>query len=99
MVCGWRHLPERPETGMAEIDLVQLVRTALLEGGLVLVPALVVGFGVALVVGLIQSATGIHEPVVGMVPRLAVMLMVLFLTGGWMLDRFVDLFQTSVLSP
>ena len=84
---------------MAEIDLVQLVRTALLEGGLVLVPALVVGFGVALVVGLLQSATGIHEPLVGMVPRLAVMLMVLFLTGGWMLDRFVDLFQTSVLSP
>ena len=99
MVCGWRRRPERPETGMAEIDLVQLVRTALLEGGLVLVPALVVGFGVALVVGLLQSATGIHERLVGMVPRLAVMLMVLFLTGGWMLDRFVDLFQTSVLSP
>ncbi len=99
MVCGWRRLPERPGIGMAEVDLVQLVRTALLEGGLVLIPALVVGFGVALVVGLLQSATGIHEPLVGMVPRLAVMLMVLFLTGGWMLDRFVDLFQTSVLSP
>jgi len=84
---------------MAEVDLVQLVRAALLEGGLVLVPALLVGFAVALVVGLIQSATGIHEPLVGMVPRLTVMLMVLFLTGGWMLDRFVYLFQASVLSP
>lgn len=84
---------------MAGIDLVQCVRAALLEGGLVLTPVLATGFGVALVIGLLQSATSIHEPLVGMVPRLVVIMLMLLLTGGWMLERFVTLFQGSVLGP
>lgn len=84
---------------MAGIDLVQVVRMALLEGGLVLAPALAAGFAVALVVGLLQAATGIHEPLVGMLPRLAAILVMLLLAGGWMLERFVELFRTSVLGP
>ena len=84
---------------MAGIDLVQVVRMALLEGGLVLAPALAAGFAVALVVGLLQVATGIHEPLVGMLPRLVAILVMLLLTGGWMLERFVELFRTSVLGP
>ena len=87
------------KVSMASIDLVQFVRTALLEGGLVLTPVLAAGLGVALVIGLLQSATGIHEPVVGMVPRLVVILVMVLLTGGWMLERFVTLFQGSVLGP
>jgi len=51
------------------------------------------------VVGVLQSATGIHEPLIGMVPRLVVMVAVIFMTGGWMIERFVSLFQASVLSP
>jgi flagellar biosynthetic protein FliQ len=54
---------------------------------------------VALVIGLLQSATGIHEPLVGMVPRLVVIMVMVLLTGGWMLERFVTLFQGSVLGP
>lgn len=84
---------------MSEIDLIHLVRVALVEGGIVLLPALLASFGVALVVGLLQSATGIHEPLVGMVPRLAVILTALFLSGGWMVERFVDLFHSSLLMP
>ena len=57
------------------------------------------GLSVALVVGVLQSATGIHEPLIGMVPRLVVMVAVIFMTGGWMIERFVSLFQASVLSP
>lgn len=84
---------------MPDIDLIHLVRSSLIEGGIVLLPALLAGFCVALVVGLLQSATGIHEPLVGMVPRMAVMLMVIFFAGGWMVDRFVGLFQASLLMP
>ena len=84
---------------MADFDLVPLVRSSLLEGGLLLAPALLAGLLVALVVGVLQSATGIHEPLIGMVPRLIVMVAVMFLTGGWMIDRFVSLFQASILSP
>ena len=46
---------------MASFDLVSLVRHALVEGGLLLAPALLAGLSVALVVGVLQSATGIHE--------------------------------------
>tara|TARA_Y100000385_G_scaffold191003_1_gene197484 strand:- start:538 stop:792 length:255 start_codon:yes stop_codon:yes gene_type:complete len=84
---------------MASFDLVSLVRHSLMEGGLLLAPALLAGLSVALVVGVLQSATGIHEPLIGMVPRLAVMVAVMFITGGWMIERFVSLFQASVLSP
>jgi len=84
---------------VASIDLVQFVRTTLLEGGVVLAPVLAAGFAVALVIGLLQSATGVHEPLVGMVPRLVVIMVMLLLTGGWMLERFVTLFQGSVLGP
>ncbi len=84
---------------MASFDLVSLVRSSLIEGGLLLAPALLAGLSVALVVGVLQSATGIHEPLIGMVPRLVVMVAVIFITGGWMIERFVSLFQASVLLP
>ncbi len=84
---------------MASFDLVSLVRHALVEGGLLLAPALLAGLSVALVVGVLQSATGINEPLIGMVPRIVVIVAVVFVTGGWMVERFVSLFQASVLSP
>ena len=84
---------------MASFDLVSLVRHALVEGSLLLAPALLAGLSVALVVGVLQSATGIHEPLIGMVPRIVVIVAVVFVTGGWMVERFVSLFQASVLSP
>lgn len=84
---------------MAGIDLVQSVRTAIFEGGLVLAPVLAAGFFAALVVGLLQAATGIHEPLVGMLPRLAVIAVMVYLAGGWMLERFVNFFRVSVLGP
>ena len=84
---------------MTSFDLVSLVRHALVEGGLLLAPALLAGLSVALVVGVLQSATGINEPLIGMVPRIVVIVAVVFVTGGWMVERFVSLFQASVLSP
>ena len=64
---------------MTDGDLVELVRQAILGGLLVIAPVLIVGFGVAVMTGLVQAATGIHEPLVGLVPRLAAMAAVLVL--------------------
>lgn len=82
-----------------ESDLVELVRQALMTGMLAAAPALVVGFAVATVMGLVQSATGVHETFVGLVPRLAAMGVVLFLTLPWMLERLVDLVRTTTAAP
>ena len=49
---------------MAQIDLVELVRQAILTGAMVLLPVLSVAFLSSLFVGLLQAATGIHEPLV-----------------------------------
>lgn len=78
-------------------DLIEVVRQALLTGLVVLAPALVVGFAVATCVGLVQAATGIHEPVVGLLPRLVVMTAVLLVTLPWMVERLAELFRSAVV--
>lgn len=80
---------------MAETQLVEMIREAILSGCLVLLPVLVAGFAVAVVAGLVQAATGIHEPVVGLLPRLLVMAAVLVVTLPWMVERLAELFRTA----
>ena len=58
---------------MNEGHLVELVRQAIIAGLVVIAPVLLAGFAVATVTGLVQAATGIHEPLVGLVPRLLAM--------------------------
>lgn len=78
-----------------DADLVELVRQALLCGLLAIAPVLVVGFLVGLLTGLVQAATGIHEQLVGLVPRLLAMAVMLLLSLPWMVERFVDFFRTT----
>lgn len=77
-------------------DLVELLRQALLAGLVVAAPVLVVGFVVGTLAGLVQGATGVHEPVVGLVPRLAAMAVTFLLTLPWFVERLADLLRTCV---
>jgi flagellar biosynthetic protein FliQ len=78
-----------------EADLVELVRQALLAGLVIIAPVLLAGFVVATVTGLVQAATGIHEPLVALVPRLAVMGAALVLVAPWMVERCADLLRAA----
>lgn len=80
---------------MTDGDLVELVRQAILCGLLVIAPVLCVGFAVAAVVGLLQAATGIHEPFVGLVPRMVAMAATLVLTMPWMVERLIDMVRAA----
>jgi flagellar biosynthesis protein FliQ len=80
---------------MVETQLLEVVRQCLLAGSLAIMPVLAVGFVVAVVVGLMQAATGVHEPLVGLVPRLVAMGFVLLVTLPWMVERLADLFRAS----
>jgi flagellar biosynthetic protein FliQ len=80
---------------MNDGDLVEVVRLAILSGLLVIAPVLLAGFGVALVTGLVQAATGIHEPLVGLAPRMLAMAVTLVLVMPWMVERFVEMFRTA----
>jgi flagellar biosynthesis protein FliQ len=80
---------------MTDIDLVELVREAILTGAVAVLPVLAVGLAVGLVTGLAQAATGVHEPVVGFVPKLAAMGVVLLWTLPWMVERMAELFRLA----
>jgi flagellar biosynthesis protein FliQ len=80
---------------MTDIDLLELVREAILTGAVAVLPVLAVGLAVGLVTGLAQAATGVHEPVVGFVPKLAAMGVVLLWTLPWMVERMAELFRLA----
>ena len=63
----------------------EALRMALLLGGPPLLAALVVG----LLVGLGQTLTQMHEPVVGQIPRLVVVLLVVLVVLPWLLGCWV----------
>lgn len=63
----------------------QALWMALLLGG----PLLVAAFAVGLLINVGQTLTQLHEPVVGLVPRLAVVTLVLLLVLPWLLSRWV----------
>lgn len=79
--------------------LVEVVRQSLLAGLVVAAPVLLAGFVVGTLAGLLQAATGVHEQIVGLVPRLAVMALVLLATLPWMVERLADLFRVTVAGP
>ncbi len=64
----------------------QALWTALLLGG----PLLIAAFLVGLLVNVGQTLTQLHEPVVGMIPRLAAVTLVLLLILPWLLARWVS---------
>lgn len=80
-------------------DLVELSRQALLVGMVVIAPLLLAGFVVGALTGLVQAATGIHEPVVGFVPRVVIMAVVLVVTLPWMVERLAELLRTTAQIP
>lgn len=63
----------------------EAIRMALLLGGPILLVALVVG----LLIGLIQTMTQMHEPVVAMIPRLMAVLVAGMVSLPWLVSRWI----------
>lgn len=73
-----------------DMDLVvtwsrEALRMALVMGGPLLLTALVVG----LIVGVGQTLTQMHEPVIGLVPRVVAVLVVVLIALPWLLSTWV----------
>lgn len=80
---------------MSDSQLVEFVRQAILSGLIVIAPVILMGFIIGTLMGLVQAATGIHEPVVGLVPRLLAMALVLMMVMPWMVERMVELLRNA----
>ena len=63
----------------------EALRMALLLGG----PPLAVALAVGLLVGVGQTLTQLHEPVVGLVPRLVAVLVAVLMLLPWLLGRWI----------
>jgi len=70
----------------------EALRVALLLGGPALVAALVVG----VVVGIGQTLTQMHEPVIGLVPRVLAVLLVVLIALPWLISVWVDFAKTMI---
>ena len=63
----------------------EALRMALLLGG----PPLAVALLVGLLVGIGQTLTQLHEPVIGLVPRLVAVLLVVLAILPWLVGRWI----------
>ena len=84
---------------MTDPQLVELVREVLLAGCVVVMPVLLVGLAVGVVTGVVQAATGVHEPIVGFVPKAAAMAAALVVSLPWMVERLAELVRDSAGVP
>jgi flagellar biosynthetic protein FliQ len=86
-------LDSGPEKGDLAVDMSHAIvwsrealRMSLLLGG----PLLAAAFLVGLLVNIGQTLTQLHEPVVGLIPRIAAVTVVLLLILPWLLTRWVS---------
>jgi flagellar biosynthetic protein FliQ len=82
---------------MDEFGVLSLLREALWATALMAMPLLISALVVGLVVGLVQALTSIQEMTLTFVPKLAAMLVVMFLTLGYMTNICLALFNNHVL--
>jgi flagellar biosynthetic protein FliQ len=72
---------------MTNDSLIDLWRSALMVTVTVSAPFLLAGLAVGLTIAVIQTATQLQESILTFVPKLAAALIVIALSGNWMLDK------------
>ena len=72
---------------MTPDSVVEIVRQALMLAFWVAAPMLAIGFGVGIVISLVQIATSMQDTAFNTVPRLIAFLAAILLLLPWMLQR------------
>jgi len=75
---------------MTEVDVVSLIREALLIALKVSAPILITALIVGLVIGILQTTTSIQEPTIAFVPRLIAIFIVIIIFASWMVRTMTD---------
>ena len=82
---------------MSEADVLDLVRSALRTGTVIVLPILVAALIAGLAIGLLQALTSIQELTLTFVPKLLVIVLTFWLTVGFMATSLLNLFEGRVL--
>jgi flagellar biosynthetic protein FliQ len=83
---------------MDQAVAIQLIREALWLALIVPGPILLCGLLVGLVVSIFQAVTQIHEMTLVFIPKLIVTVLVIYVTGHWMLTLLVSFTARMLMS-
>ena len=75
---------------MTPDTVISIGQQALYVTSLLAAPMLISVLVVGLIVGMFQAATQINEMTLSFIPKLLVLVLVLVLTGSWMLNLILD---------
>ena len=64
---------------------VEIMRSGVLQVLIIAAPVLLIGMGVGLIISIFQATTSIQEQTLTFVPKIAAILLAIFLFGNWML--------------
>ncbi|SMH42855.1 flagellar biosynthetic protein FliQ [Maritimibacter sp. HL-12] len=82
---------------MDEIVFYDTLRAGLWNAVLISLPVLTVALVAGLIVGLFQALTSIQEMTLTFVPKVAAMLVVFWLSMGFMTETLVSYFQGTIV--
>lgn len=82
---------------MTEAEIVDILREFLWAGVRMGAPIIISALVIGVVIGLFQALTSIQEMTLTFAPKLVVLLIVFWLTGGAMSRILADLFRRSVI--
>jgi flagellar biosynthetic protein FliQ len=82
---------------MTEADIFEILRASFWAAMLMAAPILVVSLILGFVIGLVQALTSIQEATLTFVPKILAVVIVFFLTLGYMTRICLDFFNNSVL--
>lgn len=82
---------------MSEAEVFEVLRAAMWAAVLMAAPILAVALVLGLVIGLFQALTSIQEMTLTFIPKVIAVIVVFFLTLGYMTKICLDLFFNSIL--
>lgn len=82
---------------MSESEILSVLREFLWGAVKMSMPILAAALVVGLIIGLLQALTSIQEMTLTFVPKLAVMLIVFYMSAGYMSRIIVGLFDSQVI--
>ena len=83
---------------MNSSDVITLGQDALIMGALIAGPLLLGILVVGVLIGIIQAATSVQEMTLSFIPKLIILVGLLFFIGNWQIGVLVDHFQTLLMS-
>ena len=75
-------------------DVITLGQDALLMGALIAGPLLLGILVVGVLIGIVQAATSVQEMTLSFIPKLIIVVAILFVLGGWQILTLVEYLQS-----